>query len=38
MDAARLAGDDLHRLAEAQREVDDATGLTRGAERISTPS
>ena len=34
MDAARLAGEDVSRLAEAQREVEDAAGGSFGAERI----
>jgi serine/threonine-protein kinase len=38
MDAARLAGEDLHRLAEAQREVDEVAGRDRGLERMPTPS
>jgi serine/threonine-protein kinase len=38
MDAARLVGEDLHRLAEAQREADEAAGGRLGAERIATPS
>ena len=38
MDAARRVGDDLNRLAEAQREVDDATGRSHGAEQIPTPT
>ena len=38
MDAARRVGDDLNRLAEAQREVDDTTGHRRSSERIPTPS
>ena len=37
MDAARLIGEDLSRLAEAQREVESATGRHLGAERTSTP-
>lgn len=38
LDAARLAGDDVRRLAEAQREVDDASAPRRlGAGRIPTP-
>jgi serine/threonine-protein kinase len=38
MDAARRVGDDLNRLAEAQQEVDDATGRKRASERIPTPT
>ena len=38
MDAARRIGDDLGRLAEAQREVDDAMGHQRAAERTPTPA
>jgi serine/threonine-protein kinase len=40
IDAARVAGEDVRRLADAQREVDDAvsTRRPRGAERIATPS
>ena len=38
IDAARALGDDVNRLAEAQREVDDATVKRRlGAGRIPTP-
>jgi serine/threonine-protein kinase len=36
MDAARLLGEDLNRLAEAQREVEGAAGGNLGAERTST--
>jgi serine/threonine-protein kinase len=38
MDAARRVGDDLHRLAEAQEEVEDAAGRERGSAQIPTPS
>ena len=38
MDAARRVGDDLNRLAEAQREVEDAAGHVRGSEHIPTSS
>ena len=39
IDEARLLGDDVNRLAAAQREVDDAIGQRRlGAERIPTPT
>ena len=38
MDAARLIGEDLSRLAEAQREVEDAAGGRLGAERTPTPA
>lgn len=39
IDAARVLGDDVRRLAEAQREVDDATvPRALGAERIETPA
>ncbi len=38
MDAARLIGEDLGRLAEAQREVEDATRRRLGAERTPTPA
>jgi eukaryotic-like serine/threonine-protein kinase len=39
MDAARLLGEDVSRLADAQREVDAATGTRRlGAGRIATPA
>ncbi|HLA14796.1 MAG TPA: serine/threonine-protein kinase [Gemmatimonadaceae bacterium] len=37
MDAARLVGEDLRRLGEAQREVEDALGRRLGAARIPTP-
>jgi serine/threonine-protein kinase len=38
IDAARLLGEDVHRLAEAQREVNEATTRPpRGAGRIPTP-
>jgi eukaryotic-like serine/threonine-protein kinase len=38
IDAARVLGEDLDRLAEAQREVDDAVARRRlGADRIPTP-
>lgn len=36
--AARHIGEDLHRLAEAQREVEGAAGHRPGAERIPTPT
>ena len=38
MDAARVIGEDLGRLAEAQREVEDATRRRLGAERTPTPA
>ena len=38
MDAARGIGDDLNRLAEAQREVEDAAGRSRGSRPIPTPT
>ena len=38
IDAARLIGEDVSRLAEAQREVDDALGRRPGAERAPTPA
>ena len=38
MDAARLLGEDLNRLAEAQREVEDAAGHKPGTRRIPTPT
>jgi eukaryotic-like serine/threonine-protein kinase len=39
IDAARVLGDDVKRLAEAQREVDDAiVRRPRGAERVPTPT
>jgi serine/threonine-protein kinase len=38
MDAARLIGEDLSRLAEAQREVEDAAGRGLGAGRTPTPA
>ena len=38
MDAARVLGDDARRLAEAQREVDDATGRKAGVRQIATPT
>jgi len=38
MDAARLIGEDLNRLAEAQREVEDSTRRRLGAERTPTPA
>jgi hypothetical protein len=37
MDAARRVGDDMKRLAEAQREVEDAAGRGPGSRRIPTP-
>ena len=38
MDAARLLGDDLRRLAEAQQEAERAAGRSLGAGRIPTPT
>ena len=38
MDSARRVGEDLSRLAEAQREVDAATHHRLGSERIPTPT
>jgi serine/threonine-protein kinase len=38
MDAARLIGEDLSRLAEAQREAEGVAGRSLGAGRISTPA
>jgi serine/threonine-protein kinase len=38
MDAARLIGEDLSRLAEAQREVEEAAGNRLGAGRTPTPA
>ena len=38
MDAARLLGDDLNRLAEAQREVEQTTRRRLGAEKSPTPA
>ena len=38
MDAARRVGDDLNRLAAAQREVGDASGHGSGARQIPTPT
>lgn len=38
MDAARVLGDDARRLAEAQREVDEATGRKHGTREIATPA
>ena len=38
VDAARLMGEDLSRLAEAQREVESATRRRRGTERSPTPA
>ena len=38
VDAARRIGEDLNRLAEAQREVDDAAGHRSGSRRIATPT
>jgi serine/threonine-protein kinase len=37
LDAARLIGEDLGRLAEAQQEVEDAAGRKLGAARTPTP-
>ena len=38
MDAARLLGDDLRRLAEAEREAEDAARRSLGAGRTATPT
>jgi serine/threonine-protein kinase len=38
MDAARNMGDDLHRLVEAQREVDDDAGHSPASRHIPTPT
>ncbi|HEV8356111.1 MAG TPA: hypothetical protein VGQ17_05010, partial [Gemmatimonadales bacterium] len=38
MDAARVIGEDLSRLAEAQREAEVAAGRSVGAGRMPTPS
>jgi serine/threonine-protein kinase len=38
MDAARRAGDDMRRLADAQREVEEATGHSPRSQRIPTPT
>ena len=38
MDAARLLGEDVSRLAEAQREVDRIAGRRLGAGRTPTPA
>ncbi len=38
VDAARLVGEDLSRLAEAQREAERAAGDGRGVERVPTPT
>jgi len=38
MDAARRVGDDLNRLAEAQREVEGAAGQSLGPGRVPTPT
>jgi hypothetical protein len=38
MDAARLLGEDVGRLADAQREADAAAGRSLGARRITTPA
>jgi len=38
MDAVRVIGDDMQRLAEAQREVEDATGRNPGPARTPTPA
>ena len=38
MDAARLVGEDVNRLADAQREVEDAAGRSLGAGRTPTPA
>jgi hypothetical protein len=37
MDAAKLARDDVNRLAEAQREVEGSAMRSAGAKRIPTP-
>ena len=38
MDDARRIGDELNRLAEAQREVEDAAGHSPESRRIPTPT
>ncbi len=38
MDAARLIGEDMSRLAEAQREAEDAAGRSVGTGRTPTPA
>jgi len=38
MDAARRIGEDVNRLAEAQREAEDAAGQRPGSARIPTPT
>jgi hypothetical protein len=38
MDAAHRIGEDLNRLAEAQREVEGAAGHSPGSGRIPTPT
>jgi serine/threonine-protein kinase len=38
IDAARVIGEDLRRLAEAEREVEDAASRSIGGGRISTPT
>ncbi|MEX2110584.1 MAG: serine/threonine-protein kinase [Gemmatimonadaceae bacterium] len=38
MDAARLVGEDVSRLAEAEREVEEALGRRLGARRTPTPA
>lgn len=38
MDDARRAGEDMKRLADAQREVEDATGRSQGSRKIPTPA
>jgi serine/threonine-protein kinase len=38
LDAARVAGEEVRRLAEAQNEVEGGVRRSRGLERISTPS
>ena len=38
MDAARILGEDVNRLAEAQQEADEAAGRSRGAGRVATPA
>jgi serine/threonine-protein kinase len=37
LDAARLLGEDVNRLADAQREAEGVGGRRGGAERIPTP-
>jgi serine/threonine-protein kinase len=38
MDAARRIGEDVNRLAEAQREIEDAAGHRPGSARFPTPT